>query len=317
MRPAGGFAMVTCEELWILGGQATLRESRLSHGTATLEGADLVATDALDEELLSVTRGELDRVRELLPRPDDALTARVVVTGCRPGAALRLEAVIVLTSGRLALVSDPDHAAADCARLLQIAALPAEVDLDDRTLPVVWRHGTGSVLLHEAAGHPSEHGHVPLEWPPWLSVTDKPRLAIDDCGRLPSPANLLAGEPPRSLRRAGFADVPLPRLAHVVVRQNDAPFETPRRRIEVLLTDGGRYEPLTEQVVVFISAADLVEGKQAVRLRPFVLAAPRHAVARGLLGATGQPARYPGVVCSVEGQEIVVGSEAPDLLTRF
>jgi hypothetical protein len=53
------------------------------------------------------------------------------------------------------------------------------------------------------------------------------------------------------------------------------------------------------------------------RVRPFALHVTRAGVARGLRGAYGRPIRYPGVVCSREGQEVVVGCSAPLLLTEF
>jgi hypothetical protein len=43
--------------------------------------------------------------------------------------------------------------------------------------------------------------------------------------------------------------------------------------------------------------------------------ASRQAIARALIGAEGHPQRYPGVICSREGQELFVASHAPVLLT--
>src|ERR1043165_2477137 len=48
----------------------------------------------------------------------------------------------------------------------------------------------------------------------------------------------------------------------------------------------------------------------------FTVRATRAKFAAALPGARGEPLRYPGVVCSREGQELVVGSFAPLLVTR-
>ena len=85
----------------------------------------------------------------------------------------------------------------------------------------------------------------------------------------------------------------------------------------MLLVEGGRYDPLTDDVTLFIPAADLVEGSRRRRLAPFVIHEPRHAIPPALIGADGAAVRYPGVICSTVGQEIAVGSHAPTLLTLF
>jgi hypothetical protein len=59
----------------------------------------------------------------------------------------------------------------------------------------------------------------------------------------------------------------------------------------------------------------LVVEKKTQRIPPFALRASRREVAQALIGATGDPIRYPGVICSREGQEIYVGSRAPVMLT--
>ena len=111
-------------------------------------------------------------------------------------------------------------------------------------------------------------------------------------------------------------DVPLLRMTDVRVSQRDAPFELPAERIEILLVDGGSYEPLTEVVTVRVAAANLIDANGTRRLAPFELTESRRAVAASLVGATGDPIRYPGVICSREGQELVVGSYAPMMVTR-
>jgi hypothetical protein len=192
-----------------------------------------------------------------------------------------------------AIVTDPQHLAHDL-RLLWSAATPVAAltggeAADPSHLPMLWQNGTAAVLLHEAAGHAEEHGQIPV-LPPWLSV-----------------------ENPLTLRRATFRDVPLLRMANLVARQHGAPFELPSPRVEVLLVDGGHYEPLTQVVTLRIAAADLIDGNESRRLAPFDYIRPRHDIA--FLGATGDPIRYPGVICSREGQELVVGSHAPLMVT--
>jgi hypothetical protein len=72
---------------------------------------------------------------------------------------------------------------------------------------------------------------------------------------------------------------------------------------------------LTESCSVRIAAADLIDGDDATPLGPFELHRSRAAIARSLAGARGEPLRYPGVICSREGQELVVESWAPELVT--
>ncbi|MDQ3281754.1 MAG: hypothetical protein M3Q69_10105, partial [Acidobacteriota bacterium] len=158
---------------------------------------------------------------------------------------------------------------------------------------LLWRNGSGAVLLHEAVGHPAEHAQPPIELPQWLEV-----------------------ENPLTMRRASHRDVPLLRMNNLIARQRNAPFDLPKERIEVLLVDGGFYDPLTETVTIRIAAADLVEGDRVQRIAPFTIRDTRANIIQSLTGASGEPLRYPGVICSREGQELVVGSHAPLLLTR-
>jgi hypothetical protein len=106
-------------------------------------------------------------------------------------------------------------------------------------------------------------------------------------------------------------------MVELVARQSGAPFTLPSPRMEVLLVGGGAYEPLTGEVTLHIAAADVVEDGSVRRLPPFEILETRDSVARALTGAAGEPVRYPGVVCSTEGQELVVGSSAPIMITAF
>jgi hypothetical protein len=54
---------------------------------------------------------------------------------------------------------------------------------------------------------------------------------------------------------------------------------------------------------------------QVTPLAPFDIRVPRDRIARAIACATGEPLRYPGVVCAREGQEVVVGSFAPLMIT--
>src|SRR5205823_4721362 len=119
-----------------------------------------------------------------------------------------------------------------------------------------------------------------------------------------------------ALRRESFRDVPLRRMTHLHFEQIGAPFQLPTNRIEVFLVSGGTYEPLSESISIDIAVADLVTPKKTQRIAPFAVRASRKEVARALIGAAGDPIRYPGVICSREGQEIYVGSDAPVMVTR-
>ncbi|HYO78860.1 MAG TPA: hypothetical protein VE010_20530, partial [Thermoanaerobaculia bacterium] len=265
------------EEFWVRG---RLVEQRLSHGEALEDERGIVATDACDESLVAACDTAMEELRRCVV-PD--IRMRLV-------AEARLDGVtstITASLGAHSVVSDPAYLPSDLV-LLRRAALPPEVEA--RPLPLVWKNGSAAVLLHEASGHPSEQNVPPRDWPEWLQV-----------------------EHPLALRRASFRDVPLLRMTDLVARQQRAPFAIPEQRIDVLLVDGGAYDPLTDVVTLRVGAADLVEGSNVRRVAPFTFRRPRTAIT--LLGATGDPIRYPGVVCSREGQELVVGSFAPVMVT--
>ena len=306
MKVAHRFAIATCEEL-----RAGERiESRVSHGVLEQTGNRIHATDALDEELLSRAEESLRVARGAVP----AGSARIVASSRRAGDRTRDEVTIVLTSNDLSLVTTPEHAREDAEWLDLCGAPPPRRRFSYRGIPILWTRGSAAVLLHEAAGHAAEHRARPLPWPEWLSAHDEP--GFDDTGAAPAVANLLEGEAPRAMRRASFADVALPRMSNVVVRQHGSAIDAPERRIEISLLSGGSYEPLTDVVTLFVSVAHLVEGYRT-RLPPFIIEESREVISRALRGAAGEPQRYPGVICSAEGQHLFVGSAAPVMLTEF
>jgi hypothetical protein len=297
------FAMASRDELWSRG---ALLETRVSHGQAVQSGKEIVATDRLEDRSL---RDACDQAGARLANDVAELTdARVrVVTTATPGQARApvLHTTITVTIADVSIVTTPKHLRSDYDALLHLLA-PATTHPPSRPLPIVWRGGSGAVLLHEAAGHAAEHHHEPLGWPQWLRVRDEsPEGAAD----------LLAGEEPRAMRRQSFRDVPMPRMTSVVVEQIHAPAEMPSHRIEVHLVSSGAYEPLTETVTIRASIADLVEDGRRRRLPSFTFRAARQQIARALAGASGNARRYPGVICSREGQELLVGSYAPMLVT--
>lgn len=309
MTPGLTFAIATRDELRLRG---RLVEQRLAHGIARHDVDVIDATDARDDELVALCDNAFESLHAAAP--SDA-RVRLVASARRVAGVTTVSATMTIGRNGLFVVTDAAHAIEDAA-LLRGAPAASAAHIDYRTLPILWRNGSAAVLLHEAVGHASEHGHAPLAWPSWLSVHDEPAFDVDDLGHRASNANLLV-EPPACFRRESFRDVPLRRMTNVVARQDGAPFELPERRIEIQLLAGGAYEALDETVTLFVAAADLVEGDVTRPLPPFTIRESRDAVARALTGASGEPVRYPGVVCSSEGQELVVASRAPAMLTGF
>lgn len=275
------FGIATCDELWVRG---RCIERRLSHGEAVEDEHGIVATDTRDDALVAAAEAAMAEMRSCV-LPD--LRMRLVAEARFDGVTSTITATLAGHS----VVTSPEHLDDDVA-LLRNASAPCALR-PALSLPLLWRNGTAAVLLHEAIGHPAEHGHAEIAWPAWLAI-----------------------ENPLAPRRASFRDVPLLRMTNLVARQHDAPFALPDERIEVLLVDGGSYEPLTEVVTLRIAAADIVRRDEVQRADPFTLTATRGAVAGALIGATGPSIRYPGVICSREGQELVVGSHAPVMLTE-
>lgn len=272
------FAHAVREELWSRG---RLIESRLSHGEAFDDEQGIVATDARDATFVAAAQRELDRLRDAMPT---GFTVRLVAESGTEGTT----GTITVRHGPLSIVTTPEQMKEDVELLRRAATRsagfrPAGPPSASRPLPLLWLNGSAAVLLHELLGHPLEHGLDALELPEWLRV-----------------------DIPLSMRRATFRDVPLLRMQHVHASQRDAPYELPDERIEITLIDGGAYDPLTDIVTLRVAASSIGS---------FTLVEPR---ARFVFtGAHGEPERYPGVICSREGQELVVGSRAPIVVTEL
>jgi hypothetical protein len=95
-------------------------------------------------------------------------------------------------------------------------------------------------------------------------------------------------------------------MTHLIARQTNAPFVLPSERIDVQLIAGGAYDPLTDIVTIDVAVSSA---------GPFTIRRSRAEVAASLTGASGEPIRYPGVICSREGQELYVASHAPVMIT--
>ena len=271
------FSIVSRDELWLRG---ALVESRLMHGQARQRGRTIEASDARDESLVRLCDQAIDAARSTVGALRDA-RVRVVARAVRENKAETIETTITVGIGGVSVVTTPSDALRDFELLRVLTESKPAMTL--RSLPIVWRNGSAAVLLHEAVGHAAEHGAAAVAWPSWLSV-DAPLVP----------------------RRETFRDVPLPRMTHLIARQSGAPFALPDERIEVQLIAGGGYDPVTD--VVTINVAVSTAG-------PFTIRRTRAQIAASLAGAAGDPIRYPGVICSREGQELYVASHAPVMIT--
>lgn len=278
MTATSTFAIASRDEVWLRG---ALVESRLAHGEASQRGPAIDASDARDESLVTACEKAMDAGRSTIASLRDA-RVRLVVRATREDDVESVETTITVSIGGVSVVTTLSNALIDY-ELLQ-AALETPVAMTTTSLPIVWRNGSAAVLLHEAIGHAAEHGAAPVAWPPWLLV-DAPLVS----------------------RRATFRDVPLPRMTRLLARQNAAPFVLPDERIEVQLIAGGAYDPITD--IVTINVAVSTAGA-------FTIHRTRAEVAASLAGAAGDPLRYPGVICSREGQELYVASHAPVMITE-
>jgi len=288
------YAIAARDELWSHG---ILLESRLEHGEARQEGDVIEARDALDPALLAACDEEMVRLRAALADVGDA-RVRAVARAASDGER---SASLSITMRGVSIVTTPAAAARDAAMLRALVAREPEGELPE-PMPIVWRNGSAAVLLHEAVGHAVECGSGAAALKAaWLRVEDVSPLGT---------ANLFT-ESPRALRRTSFRDVPQRRMTSLVATQQGAPFDVPERHVEVHLVAGGSYDALTEAVTIQVAVANL----GPTRLAPFTIHTTRERVLQAMRGASGEPVRYPGVVCSREGQELVVGSFAPVMVT--
>jgi len=269
------FAIASRDELWIRG---ALSESRLMHGQARQLGQTIEASDARDEGLVVACNRAIEDARATISALDDA-RVRVVARATRENDVESVETTITISIGGVSVVTTPADAIADHQLLRSLSKPPMPL----RSLPIVWQNGSAAVLLHEAIGHAREHDAAPVPWPAWLAV-DAPLIT----------------------RRETFRDVPLPRMKHLIATQTGAPFVLPDGRIEVQLIAGGSYDPITDMVIINVAVSTA---------GAFTIRRTRAQIAASLAGAAGDPIRYPGVICSREGQELYVASHAPVMIT--
>ncbi|HVG24570.1 MAG TPA: hypothetical protein VND45_10475, partial [Thermoanaerobaculia bacterium] len=185
------FAHAVREELWSHGRRV---ESRLTHGEAVEQpDRSIIATDARDDAFVH-------RAEELLATLRDAMPHDAIVRLVAEAATDGERCVMTIRKGALSIVTTPEHVHEDL-QLLRNAGVPPAGPAASGRRPIVWQNGTAAILLHECHGHPLEHGHAPLDLPPWLTV-----------------------DVPFRSRRETFRDIPLTRMQHVRVTQSDAPF---------------------------------------------------------------------------------------------
>ena len=298
------FSIAARDELWSGG---VLIESRASHGRANCRGNEIEAVGIGDRELIRRAESRMKPMRALARKLRDA-RVRLVASARRVSDYERDEASMSITIGGVSVVTT-----AEAMQLPAPRVSGERVPKAGEGLPILWKNGSAAVLLHEACGHAAEH-HQQSSWPKWLTIHDEPAFEIDDANE-PTRVVDLTREAPAASRRESFRDVPLKRMTNLVARQQNAPWSVPDERIEIELVAGGAYEPLTGMVTVSIAVADLVRGGESIPLQRFQIHVARDRVARAIAGASGEPLPYPGVVCAREGQELVVGSFAPLMLT--
>ena len=271
------FAIASRDEVYLRG---MLLESRLMHGEAQQRGRAIEASDARDDRLVRACDNAVEIARTAVAALREA-RVRLVVRATRENDAEVVETTITLAIGGTSVVTTLADAMTDYELLLSLVRTRPSASIG--SLPIVWLNGSAAVLLHEAIGHAREHDAATVAWPAWLSV-----------------------EAPLVARRETFRDVPLPRMTRLVARQLGAPFALPDQRIEVYLVAGGAYDPVTDMVTINVAISTA---------GPFTIRRPRAQIAASLSGAVGEPVRYPGVICSREGQELYVASHAPVVIT--
>ena len=276
---------MTRDESWLLD-RRMMVESRFIHGSADRRGNTIEARDDVDARLLAICDRESARLRQALAKLQEGRARAVVSARSDEG----LSSTVSLTVRDLSVVTTTGDLAADHAFLVDLASAIPSRDADYRSLPLLWRNGSAAVLMHEAVGHSARDLAKS-----WLRV-----------------------EVPHAMRQQSFSNVPLRRMKTVNVLCVEAGFSPPSPPyIEILLVAGGRYDPLTDRVSLSISAANLITSEAKERIRPFEIEESRQSIERALISGGSEVHRYPGVICSSEGQNVYVGSYAPDLLTDF
>lgn len=334
------YAEFTLDEVWLLGERPELSSRAISRGWALMSSsspAHIEATTdfssptgrALGSRLLSVAVLESHRdavLEQLFHTRSPLLSARIILSHRIDHGREILTTVIRLElagadGADLALLTAPGYLAEDLETLTRLGRRRIEAERSELDpLPILWAAGTGGVLLHESAGHPA--GVSPaVRWPEWLRVFDDPAVPVfDRSAGETSPtrrSDLLSSEQPSSRRRASFREHPMPRMSTLVASAvGPVPFHLPSRYVEVELAEGGRWDPLTDAVSIRVLSASVIEDNVRRRLAPFEIVSGRADVAQSLTGARGEPARYPGVLCSEHGQRIPVGTYCLDLLTE-
>jgi hypothetical protein len=257
--------------------RGALTESRLMHGIAAQRGDSIEASDARDERLVRACDSAIDEARATVAALRDA-RVRVVVRATRENGVEAVETTMTVAIDGVSVVTMPSNALADYELLHRARNGSAPLRGS-----IVWSNGSGAVVLHEAFGHASEHDAAPVAWPAWLAI-DAPLVS----------------------RRETFRDVPLMRMTHLIATQAGAPFDWPDDRVDVQLIAGGGYDPITDIVTIDVAVSSA---------GPFTIRRSRMDIAASLTGASGEPIRYPGVICSREGQELYVASHAPVIIT--
>lgn len=334
--PSHRFSIQRAEERWIVSdGEPRLAELRAEMGSSrTFESDDAVRVEAVSRAWFPAADefgGEADRLfAELLdhlPHSRTFLVRRVIETreageDSLDARTTRLVSVRVKEGGGF-LVPLERASVEFVANHIEVLSPEAGAGrVDPSVLPLVWLHGSGSVLLHEAIGHPAEVGAESRRWPSWLRVRDDPQaggigdMDQDDCGRTIGSRELTEGEVPDAWRRESYRDVPLRRMTNLMVESEHVLRKLPSPRLEVLLLGGGDWDIATDEIRIRVSAARLVGSGAERWVLPFVYRLSRSRLPQLLVGSFGNEAWYPGVMCGDEGQRVPVGSRSPILVTK-
>lgn len=184
----------------------------------------------------------------------------------------------------------------------------------DRSLSLLFAHGSATVLLHEAIGHPAELGQF-APWPSWLRISDAPPFAVDDLGA-PTFAIDLLRQTPQTWRRFHWRDAPLQRMSNLQVEVADITADRPKHYIEVVLVDEGSWDPLSGMITLAITLAYEVNGGERFRIEPFRIALAINALPNSIAAIGRGSIDYPGVICGLAGQTLRVSGSAPDILLQ-